>query len=228
MIRVVIVLVAALASASTVRAEPYVVGSNGSLTLDFEGDGFLFDGSGFAVYTLPNMSGNFGPYFTDGSPGFRCDPCRTGDVFDPSFRTNGEILLGDGAATFGGTTYARATLYGTLNFSATPLLFPASTSEGLVVQTPFSFTGTVRGLDGGTELFAAGFTGTGNVRRFFDRNEFTGAYGAGENHITFLFEGPAPAPVPEPATLLLFGSGLGAVLARSRSKAKAAPGPKSC
>jgi hypothetical protein len=202
-------------TAATVRADPYVVGTGGVLVLDFEGDFFRFVGQGFTVDA--SAAENVGLFFsrTD-QPS--CDPCRAGDVFNPGFTTNGEILFGTGSATFGTVSYPNLTLHGTLGFDVTPLVFPDTTSDGLLVETPFSFTGFVRGATGVDQAFAADFIGTGKVGRFFDRTE-SGSYVAGENHITFLFDTPA-APVPEPGTMLLVGGGIAGVAARMRSKAK--------
>ena len=223
-IRGVMVALAVLASATTARAEPFVILAGSSLQLDFESDVFRFEGNGFSVNTLPNTTGGFGPFFTDGTPALHCDPCSAGDEFNPSFRTNGEISLGRGNATFGGTTYSNVSLFGTFDFVVTPLPFPSSTSTGFDIQTAFSFNGTVRGLGDNQQVFDAAFIGGGHVLRFFDRRP-DGKYVGGENQIVFLFESPDAAPVPEPATLFLLASGLGGVLARARSKAKPARQP---
>jgi hypothetical protein len=222
-IRGVMVVLTLLVGASTARAEPYVIQA-GSLILDFEGDGLGFEGTGFSVVTLPTMRSDFGPFFTDGTPAFRCDPCSPGDEFNPGFRTNGEVSLGVGNATFAGTTFSNVSLVGTLNFIVTPLPFPSSTSDTIEVRTPFAFNGTVRGLNGSQQLFNASFIGAGNVSRSVDRLE-DGRYVGGEEQIRFIFDSPDAAPVPEPATLFLLASGLGGVLAGARSRVRPAREP---
>src|SRR5215217_5104119 len=150
-IRSLMVVLALLAAATTAQAEPLVI-SQGQLALDFEGDGFGFWGKGFSIFNLPNTSGDFGPFYTDGTPAFRCDPCVAGSEFNPSFHTN-DVFLGAGNATFGGTTYSNVSLFGTLDFIVTPLAFPSSTADSVQVRTPFSFNGTIRGVDNNQPLF---------------------------------------------------------------------------
>jgi hypothetical protein len=220
-IRTAMVVLAMLAGVSTAaQAEPLAI-LHGRLGLGFEGDGFGFAGKSFSVFTLPSTSADFGPFFTDGSPAFRCDPCTAGSEFNPGFRTN-DAFLGAGNATFGSTTYSNVSLFGTLNIIVTPLVFPSSTTDSVEVRTPFSFNGTVRGVKGNQQVFDAAFTGVGNVSRILDRLD-DGRYVGGENSITFLFDSPAAAPVPEPATFMLFASGIGAVLARARARGKQPP-----
>jgi PEP-CTERM motif len=191
--------------ASGAAADPLVIRPDSGtvqITLDFEGDWFRFAGDDFVVNQskVENVL-----LFFDRTSAPSCDPCNPGDVFDPSFHTNGEILLGLADARFGSTSYSNVTLFGTLNVDATPVAFP-NPGQSFGLRTPFAFNGRLRGVDGGQQLFAADFVGGGTARRFFDPNENTRSYTAGENQQVFLFEDPAD-PVPEPATLLLFSTG---------------------
>jgi hypothetical protein len=191
------------AGAATAGADPLVVrGSDSSiLVLDFEGDFFRFAGDGFAV----NQSGpdNIFHFFVTPRPG--CDPCIPGDLWDPSFQTDGEIDLGVGNAQFGAMSHPDVRLFGTLDFLATPVTFAPPTNEFFFMRSPFTFNGQIRGVADGQEAFAAGFTGAGTAFRVFDPNE-DGRWFAGENQFQYRFDDPS-APVPEPATLLLFGTG---------------------
>lgn len=205
-------------NASSASAEQYVIGvdprgSGSTLALDFEGDMFRFVGEGFTITQDAVASvGLFFPRLSEPS----CDPCRPGDIYNPGFRTLGEVLLGTGRATFGSTTYADLTFYGTLDLDVSPLSFPDPGGDGFRLSTPFAFNGSLRGAAGNAQAFAGGFTGRGLVLRLFDRSD-DGRYFGGENQTIFMFEATDPAAVPEPATMLLVGAGASiAALARRR------------
>jgi len=197
-------------AAPSAQAEPFVVGAGSSLVFDIEGDSFSFAGSGFSIGT-PN---NTLVFFSISPVPLLCEPCTSGSVFNPSFQSTGSF--GTGVATFGSTSYSDVALSGTLNFDVTPLAFPATTANFLTLQTPFSFSGLVRGTQGTTEVFSASLTGSGLVRQGFDRFP-NGTYTSGENQLVFTFQ-DAPAATPEPATLLLLGTGVAAVFGRARRK----------
>src|SRR4051812_35339847 len=195
--------------APSAQAEPFVVGAGSLLVFDFEGDFFNFTGSGFSIATPNNVL----VFFPVSPTPLICEPCTAGDVFKPSFQSTG--FFGNGVATFGSTT-SNVALSGTLNFDVTPLAFPAATADFITLQTPFSFSGLVRGTQGTTEVFSASLSGSGLVRQAFERFP-NGTYTTEENHLFFEFQ-DAPAATPEPATLLLLGTGVAAVFGRARRK----------
>ena len=77
-----------LAGAGGAAAEPYVIRPVSTLTLDFEGDIFRFEGSDFAIDQ--DAAASVGIFFTR-TPDPSCDPCRVGDTFDPGFRMSGDL-----------------------------------------------------------------------------------------------------------------------------------------
>ena len=209
--RIALLCLALLVYPAAAGADPYVI-TSGGVVLDFEGDGFLFQGEGFSVRTDPFTLFTF---FARGSDFDLCIDCDAGDPFDPSFHT-GEIAFGPGSATFGATTFTDVALSGTLNFDVTPVPFPSSTANFLNLQAPFTFTGTVHGGDSRGQLFSASFTGAGTVHQRFELYP-AGTYSANENQLRFVFEA-APAATPEPGTLLLLGTGAAAIAARARKR----------
>jgi hypothetical protein len=209
-----------LLGASAAAADPLVVrGTNSSiLVLDYEGDFFRFAGDGFAINGLG--SENIFHFFIKPRPG--CDPCVVGDIWDPSFRTDGEIDLGNGNAQFGAVIHPDLRLFGTLDFDATPVPFEPPTDEFFFMRAPFTFNGQIRGLAGGQQVFAVDLVGAGRASRVFDPNE-DGRWIGGENQFQYRFADAAD-PVPEPATLLLFGGGAmvaGAIRRRRNARTRA-------
>ena len=201
LIAVLAVPVMVAVGAAGAHADPLVVRGGSMLVLDFEGDFFRFAGDGFAV----NLTGpaNLSRFVVMPRPG--CDPCVPGNVWDPSFRTDGEIELGLGNASFGSIVHPDVRLFGTLDFMATPVTFAPPGDEFFFMRTPFTFNGSIRGIANGREVFADAFAGAGTASRVFDPNE-DGRWIGGENQFQYRFADPAD-PVPEPATLLLVGSG---------------------
>ena len=106
---------------------------------------------------------------------------------------------------------------GSLRFDAvpTPLTFTGSPD---FVQfdyvAPFSFEAAIRGLQGGQELFAREFFGSGRVTVTYEGSISPGLYGFHDDDIVYQFEDSAP--IPEPGTILLLASGLAGAAWRRR------------
>lgn len=164
-----------LAATGKAAAEPYVLLPPSHLVLDYEANVIYLEGSDFVVRQDQEASGRI--FFTR-TPNPSCDPCRAGETFDPGFRTSGDVLLGYGSATFGGTKFLNVALYGVFATDATPVAFPGEPGDQFRLVTPITFIGAVRGIHGGKQAFAGDFIGSGRAERFFDRSE-DGSYSAG-------------------------------------------------
>jgi PEP-CTERM motif len=206
---------ALLMIAAPASADPFVLRAPSALDLDFEGNGFFFVADGFSA--RQDFESNLGLFFGV-TPG--CDPCNGGEAWNPSFSTT-NTFMGTGEATVGNITHSDLSFFGDLSFDVEPFVFPPTSAHGFAVQTPFTFTGTLRGFEGNQLAFSVALTGAGFASRFFDpfdsEDPANNRFVAGENRQTYFFTDPA-GQVPEPASLLLLGTGAAGLIARKRSK----------
>jgi hypothetical protein len=215
-----------------VRADPVRI-LGGFQTGGQEGDSWRFIGSTFALSAdgfdlwIPK---NFAP--TCMVPG-RDERCLPGEVLNVSFTTPAGSFLGSGAGTINGTPHSSLSFHGSLAFESEPIQLPATTdgmdvilpgqdgSGFLYLSSPFSFTGSVRALDGDEEVFARMLAGSGVALMpfyFYPPNgSDAGGWFSEEGFIAYQFKEDDPAPTPEPGTLLLVGLGVGAI-ARTRGR----------
>ncbi len=204
-------------SAASASADPLtVLGFNphGSvLVFDFEGDFFRFAGTTFGV-----NGGDLGHFFPR-VPQTSCDPrCAPGEVLNLDFRTPGDVVLGHGNASINGRTFSDVAIFGSLSFDADPLIFPNPADDLFRLSSPFTFSGTVRGVAGTSELFSLDLIGSGLVTQNYARLDDGSFILDDEGRRDYFFLDPqVPTPTPEPATLVLTALGLAGV-ARVRQR----------
>jgi hypothetical protein len=217
-----LLLLPAAFSVQPASADPVRI-TSGAFFFDIEGDGFTFNGDGFALKTtgLGIYTTNIFPGRCGNSPFSHCQEAE-GVPSDWSFRSaGGEQLLGRGDVMLDGITATNVDFVGTISVNVVPApVFSGGALEGFGVAAPFSFDATIRGIQGGNELFARQFTGSGQFSVGYE--QVTGRPGfvmlnADTDTISYRFSDSA-APVPEPGTLLLLGSGLAAAVVRRRRR----------
>jgi hypothetical protein len=183
-----------------VRADPLTLSGLSHFQLDFEGDLFHFIGSSFDL-SGRTESGLFIPRVHAPS----CDPCFPGDVVNFSFRTTGEVDLGTGHGTVSGIEFPSLSFRGSLQFDATPVLFP-DVIGGAVIEAPFRFNGFLRAFAGDDEVFAHALRGVGTAVDNFTSETGLPPFDTGvEGETPYIFD--EAAPIPEPSTMVLVGLG---------------------
>jgi hypothetical protein len=194
----------------------------GQFNIDHEGDRYLFGGSGFEVklsFDPQNPDLNYGLWVEKVWNAGTCfvpmqdETCVLGESIDVSFATPGETNMGIGDATINGTSYERVAIRGTLDFDVAPIPMTTSIEEDFnAIRSPFVFSGLIRGLSNGTEVFSLSVAGSGRI--------FTPLYREGDRFFgedgKVVYEFEDVAATPEPASVLLLLSGLAGIVARQR------------
>ena len=131
--------------------------TSGAFNFDIEGDFYNLNGEGFSLATT-----GIGIYANKVLPG-QCGSVQTlpfcpqaeGSVVDWSLHTvGGEQLLGRGNVTVDGVNATGVDFVGSVQFDATPTALNSGGTLDFDFVAPFSFAATIRGLQGGQELFS--------------------------------------------------------------------------
>lgn len=193
----------------------------GQFNIDHEGDHYYFSGSGFDLKLSfdPETLLNYGLWVEKVWNAGTClvpmrdETCVLGETIDVSFATPGETDMGVGDATIDGTSYERVAIRGTLDFDVAPILLTDDIAQDFTaMRSPFVFSGLIRGLSNGTELFNLSLSGSGRIYTplYREGDRFFGE----EGKVVYEFEDVAATP--EPASVVLLLSGIAGIAARRR------------
>jgi hypothetical protein len=204
--------------AQPASAEPLRI-TSGAFLFDIEGDTFTFNGNGFALATTEflHYTTNVFPARCGNDPFSFCEEAE-GSLSDWSFHSTSEQLLGTGTAMLDGVNAANVDFVGTVRADAVPTKVSSGGALEFEFAAPFSFEANIRGIQGGQELFARQFIGTGQFHVRYEQVTSHPGFVMRNADADTLFYTFSAAQTPEPGTLLLIGSGLAAAAARCRRR----------
>ena len=204
--------------AQPASADPLRI-TSGAFLFDIEGDTFTFHGSGFALATTEVLifTTNIFPARCGNRAFERCEEAE-GSLSDWSFRSAGEQLLGRGNAMLDGVNATNVDFVGTIRVDAVPTRVFSGGALEFEFADPFSFEASIRGIQGGKELFAREFVGNGQFHVQYEQVTSHPGFVSRNADADTLFYTFSAAQTPEPGTLLLLGSGLAAAAVRHRRR----------